>query len=158
MGIKSSIYNGVVSHSRLLPKSHSFSYKVYSILFDIDKLEDIQKQCNLFSYNRFNFFSFYFKDHGKKDGSNPKKWILEIADNENIDKKNLKIFCLCYPRVLGYVFNPISVWFVYSKNILEMIVYEVRNTFGEDHSYVFNLKSESEKLDHKSKKLPKRIR
>ena len=153
MGIKSSIYNGVVSHSRLLPKSHSFSYKVYSILFDIDKLEDIQKQCKLFSYNRFNFFSFYFKDHGKKDGSNPKKWILEIADNENIDKKNLKIFCLCYPRVLGYVFNPISVWFVYSKNILEMIVYEVRNTFGEDHSYVFNLKSESEKLDHKSKKL-----
>jgi len=91
MGIKSSIYNGVVSHSRLLPKSHSFSYKVYSILFDIDKLEDIQKQCNLFSYNRFNFFSFYFKDHGKKDGSNPKKWILEIADNENIDKDKPKI-------------------------------------------------------------------
>ena len=153
MGIKSSIYNGVVSHSRLIPKNHSFSYKVYSILFNIDELENIQENCNLFSYNRFNFFSFYFKDHGKKDGSNPKEWILEIASREKIDKNNLEIFCLCYPRVLGYVFNPISVWFIYSNSILKMIIYEVRNTFGEDHSYVFKLDNESQKLNHKSKKL-----
>ena len=152
MGIKSSIYNGVVSHSRLIPKNHSFSYKVYSILFNIDELENIQENCNLFSYNRFNFFSFYFKDHGKKDGSNPKEWILEIASREKIDKDNLEIFCLCYPRVLGYVFNPISVWFIYSNSILKMIIYEVRNTFGEDHSYVFKLDNESQKLNHKSKK------
>ena len=70
MGIKSSIYNGVVSHSRLIPKNHSFSYKVYSILFNIDELENIQENCNLFSYNRFNFFSFYFKDQFESDALN----------------------------------------------------------------------------------------
>ena len=153
MGIESSIFNGIVSHSRLLPKVHNFSYKVYSMLFNIDELEKTQKECKFFSYNKFNLFSFYYKDHGEKDGSNPKEWILKIAKKESISPLGLKIFCLCYPRVLGYVFNPISVWFIYNKNTLRMIIYEVRNTFGEDHSYVFNLINESEKLNHKSKKL-----
>ena len=153
MGLKSSIFNGIVSHSRLIPKKHSFTYKVFSILFDIDKLDETQRSCSLFSYNKFNFFSFYYKDHGEKNGSNPKNWILKIVKKEKINESNLKIYCLCYPRILGYVFNPITVWFIYSKNNLKMIVYEVRNTFGEDHSYVFKLDKESQKLNHKSKKL-----
>ena len=79
MGLKSSIFNGIVSHSRLIPKKHSFTYKVFSILFDIDKLDETQRSCSLFSYNKFNFFSFYYKDHGEKNGSNPKNWILKIS-------------------------------------------------------------------------------
>ena len=153
MGVETTIFNGMVSHVRFFPKKHKFNYRVFSMLFEIDKLEEIEKSSRLFSYNKFNLFSFFNKDHGEKDGTNPRNWIQKIAKKAGVEIKNTKIFCLCYPRVLGYVFNPISVWFVYNKDNLKMLIYEVRNTFGEDHSYVFKLGGESTNFNHKSEKL-----
>ena len=79
MGLRSSIFDGIVVHSRLIPKKHNFKYKVFSILFNIDDLNKISNKNLLFSYNKFNLFSFFDKDHGEKDGSNPRSWILKIA-------------------------------------------------------------------------------
>ena len=92
MGLRTSIFDGVVVHSRLIPKEHSFKYKVFSILFNIDDLKNFSNKYIFFSYNRFNLFSFFDKDHGEKDGSNPREWILKIAKNQNIDCDNLRIF------------------------------------------------------------------
>ena len=153
MGLRTSIFDGIVVHSRLIPKKHNFKYRVFSILFNIDDLKIISKKNLFFSYNKFNLFSFFDKDHGEKDGSNPRQWILKIAKKQNISCDNLRIFCLCYPRVLGYVFNPISVWFVYNEEYLKMIIYEVRNTFGEDHSYSFKVNDKFDLDSHKTKKL-----
>lgn len=153
MGLRTSIFDGIVVHSRLIPKKHNFKYRVFSILFNIDDLKTISKKNLFFSYNKFNLFSFFDKDHGEKDGSNPRQWILKIAKKQNISCDNLRIFCLCYPRVLGYVFNPISVWFVYNEEYLKMIIYEVRNTFGEDHSYSFKVNDKFDLDSHKTKKL-----
>ena len=153
MELKTSIYEGFVIHTRFIPKKHNFKYKVFSILFDIDDLRDISKKSIFFSYNKFNLFSFFDKDFGEKDGSSPKLWILNIAKKQRIKLKKIKIFCLCYPRIFGYVFNPITTWFVYDEKILKMIVYEVRNTFGEDHSYAFKVDNNFELNNHKTKKL-----
>ena len=153
MGLRTSIFDGIVVHSRLIPKKHNFKYRVFSILFNIDDLKIISKKNLFFSYNKFNLFSFFDKDHGEKDGSNPRQWILKIAKKQNISCDNLRIFCLCYPRILGYVFNPISVWFIYNEEYLKMIVYEVRNTFGEDHSYSFKVNDKFDLDNHKTKKL-----
>ena len=155
MALTTTIYEGPIVHKRYHQKKHKFKYNVFNLLLNIDDLSGLNKKYKLFSYNRFNLFSFHDKDHGKKDGTSVKDWIFEILVNceIRISKDELKVFGLCYPRILGYVFNPISVWSVYDKkNILRLLIYEVRNTFGEDHSYVVKINNENDKLNHNRKK------
>ena len=155
MALTTNIYEGPIVHKRYYQKKHKFKYNVFNLLLNIDDLSGLNKKYKLFSYNRFNLFSFHDKDHGKKDGTSIKDWILEILVNCDIkiSKDELKVLCLCYPRILGYVFNPISVWSVYDKkDILRLLIYEVRNTFGEDHSYVVKINNENDKLNHNRKK------
>ena len=66
MGLRTSIFDGVVIHSRLIPKKHNFKYKVFSILFNIDDLKNISNKNLFFSYNKFNLFSFSIKIMVKK--------------------------------------------------------------------------------------------
>ena len=130
--INSSIYNGQVIHKRFKPKVHSFRYDVFSLLIDLSELETLDKQVNFFSYNKFNWISFYDKDHGDRDGSSLINWVQKNLRKNNISTENIKIKILCYPRIFGFVFNPLSVFYVYNSNEnLISILYEVKNTFGE---------------------------
>lgn len=125
-------------HKRLKPAINQFSYKIFYLCFDISKIKDLS--CNILSVNRFNLFSFYNKDHGQKDGSNLEDWIRNILDKKNLNQKVNKIFLMTHPRVLGYVFNPVSFWFCLDKeeNLIAVLA-EVNNTFGENHNYlIFN--------------------
>ena len=132
-----SLYTGKVMHARLKPVHHRFSYRVFSLLVDIDRLEEAGRQSRFFSVNRFNLASFHEKDHGPSDGTPLRPHIEKLLRNAGIQDKPDRICLLAYPRILGYVFNPLSVYFVYGKSdALTAIVYEVRNTFGERHSYV----------------------
>ena len=134
----SSIYNGTVIHKRFRPKVHFFKYKVFSLLLDLSEFYLLEKELKIFSYNKFNVLSFYDSDHGPRDGTSIKDWIIENLKKHNIKTKNIKIKLLCYPRIFGYVFNPLSVFFIYNKNFdLISILYEVKNTFGEQHTYIF---------------------
>jgi uncharacterized protein len=138
--INSSIYNGQVIHKRFKPKIHSFKYKVFSLLIDLSELELLDTKVNFFSYNKFNLISFYDKDHGERDGSCLIDWISKNLKKNNISSENIKIKILCYPRILGFVFNPLSVFYVYNANDnLITILYEVKNTFGEQHTYIFRV-------------------
>ena len=134
----SSIYNGTVIHKRFKPKVHYFKYKVFSLLIDLSDLNLLNKNINFFSYNNFNLISFFDKDHGERDGSSLVEWEKKNLKENNINSENIRIKLLCYPRILGYVFNPLSVFFVYDKqeNLIS-ILYEVKNTFGEQHTYIF---------------------
>lgn len=144
----SKIYKGKVIHRRFKPKEHYFKYSVFSLLIDLDELEDIQKEISIFSYNKFNIISFFDKDHGERDGSSLKNWVYSNIKTLGIEE-DVKIKLLCYPRIFGYVFNPLSIFFVYDKNSkLIAILYEVKNTFGEQHTYVF--KTNDEKVIHNS--------
>ena len=138
----SKIYTGKVIHRRFKPKEHYFKYSVFSLLIDLDELEDIQKEISIFSYNKFNIISFFDKDHGERDSSSLKNWVYSNLKTLGIEEE-VKIKLLCYPRIFGYVFNPLSIFFVYDKNSkLIAILYEVKNTFGEQHTYVFKTNDE----------------
>jgi len=138
----SSIYNGTVIHKRFKPKVHYFRYKVFSLLIDLDELNTLNDLIPYFSYNRFNLISFYDKDHGYRDGSSLKQWVIKNLKDAGIKDQEINIKLLCYPRIFGYVFNPLSVFFVYDKSkSLIAILYEVKNTFGEQHTYVFQINS-----------------
>ncbi|RYE59949.1 MAG: DUF1365 domain-containing protein [Hyphomicrobiales bacterium] len=129
----SAIYVGQVVHQRHRPKKHHLRYRVFSILIDLDDLPRLDG-LRLFSHNRWGLFSFRDSDHGH--GQDPRAWAqeqLKIAGQPEATKIRL----LCYPRILGYVFNPLSVWFCEDAagNPIATI-YEVHNTFGERHTYV----------------------
>ena len=134
----SCIYNGSVIHKRFKPKEHFFKYSVFSLLIDLAELKEIEKKINFFSYNKFNLISFFDIDHGPRDGSSLEDWVKQNLKTIGILNKSVKIRLLCYPRIFGYVFNPLSIFFIYDENDqLISILYEVKNTFGEQHTYVF---------------------
>ena len=139
----SKIYTGKVIHRRFKPKNHYFKYSVFSLLIDLDDLEEINKNITIFSYNKFNIISFFDKDHGDRDGSSIKLWVKKNLRNIGIMTEDISIKLLCYPRIFGYVFNPLSTYFIYNKHSeLISIFYEVKNTFGEQHTYIFKAQDE----------------
>lgn len=124
-----------VFHKRFKPKANQFNYFVNYICFDIAKIKQLKKR--FFSINKFNLFSFYFKDHGLKDGANPKIWCEKILEKEGIKSKINRIFLLTHPRILGWVFNPVNFWLCLDKNSkLIACLCQVNNTFGQTHSYL----------------------
>ncbi len=128
----------LVTHKRLKPVVNQFVYRVFYLCFDIAKQKQIASK--FLSLNRFNLFSFYDRDHGKRDGSSLEAWIREILRSKNLDQKIKKISLLSYPRVLNYVFSPVSFWFCFDEaETLIAVLCEVNNTFGENHNYlIFN--------------------
>jgi len=149
----SCIYSGFVTHERFKPKRHFFSYKTFSLLIDLDELEDIGKKIKFFSYNKFNILSFHNIDHGNRDGSSLIKWVKSTLKKSKININIKKIKLLCYPRFFGYVFNPLSIFYCYDKNLnLKVIFYEVKNTFNEQHTYIFRCLDSSNLILHKCNK------
>ena len=151
--ISSSIYNGNVIHKRFKPKKHFFKYKVFSLFLDLSELKELHNNLNFFSLNKFNLISFYEKDHGERDGSSLLDWVKNNLRSNSISTNNIKVKLLCYPRILGYVFNPLSIFFVYDndENLIS-ILYEVKNTFGEQHTYVFKIEGENKLIQNNCSK------
>ena len=149
--MNSCIYNGIVSHTRFKPVKHHLKYKTFSLLIDLDEIEKLDKSISIFSSNKFNIFSFYNKDHGERNGKPLKKWVLENLKKFNIQQNINKIKLLCYPRIFGYVFNPLSIFYCYENDNLLAIFYEVKNTFNEQHTYIFKING-SGKIEQKCKK------
>jgi len=151
--INSYIYNGKVIHKRFKPKEHFFKYNVFSLFIDLSELDQLNDSLNFFSLNRFNLISFYEKDHGDRDGSSLMEWVKNNLSINKISTDNIRVKLLCYPRILGYVFNPLSIFFVYDKNEnLISILYEVKNTFGEQHTYVFKVESDNKLIQNNCSK------
>jgi DUF1365 family protein len=150
--MNSCIYNGEVTHKRFKPVKHFLKYKTFSLLIDLDEIIQLDSKISIFSHNRFNIFSFYDEDHGERDGSNLKKWVLVNIKKFNIQGKINKIKILCYPRIFGYVFNPLSIFYCYEDDKLKAIFYEVKNTFNEQHTYIFKIKNNEEIIQKCKKK------
>jgi uncharacterized protein len=135
------LYIGEVMHARLKPIGHRFSYRVMSLLIDLDRLEAADRQSPLFGVNRTALYSFNEADHGDRDGASLRGYAQRCAAECGIDLTGGRVRLLCYPRLLGYTFNPLSVYFCHrADGELALVIYEVRNTFGEIHSYVLPVK------------------
>jgi DUF1365 family protein len=131
------LYVGKVMHARLKPFAHRFSYRVMSLLIDLNRLEAADRQSRLFGVNRAALCSFHEADHGPRDGSSLRAHTQALAQAHGIDLTGGRVLLLCYPRLFGYAFNPLSVYFCHrGDGELALIIYEVRNTFGEIHAYV----------------------
>jgi len=149
--MNSCIYNGEVNHTRFKPVKHLLNYKTFSLFIDLDEIEQLDKSISIFSHNKFNIFSFYNKDHGDRDGNCLKKWVISNLQKYKIEGNISKIKILCYPRIFGYVFNPLSIFYCYENDKLKSIFYEVKNTFNEQHTYIFKIK-DGEEIKQKCKK------
>ena len=150
--MNSCIYNGEVTHTRFKPVRHFLKYKTFSLLIDLDEINLLDKSIGIFSHNKFNIFSFYDKDHGDRDGGNLKDWVISNLKKFQIKENITNIKLLCYPRILGYVFNPLSIFYCYEKDKLVAIFYEVKNTFNEQHTYIFKIKNNEEIIQKCRKK------
>lgn len=139
--LNSRAYCGQVMHHRFSPKRHRFVYSVFSLLLDLDELPELSRRIKGFSFNRFNLFSFHEKDHGAGKGQ-LRREIEQLLHNRGYGDATARIMLLCYPRILGYVFNPLSVYFCYDRQQrLAVVIYEVSNTFGERHSYLIEVEA-----------------
>jgi hypothetical protein len=132
----SALYTGTVMHQRLRPARHRLRYRMFSLLVDLDELAPLAQRLSLFSLNRFNLFSLHERDYGAGDGRG-----LRVHVERQLLAASLRtggaIRLLSMPRILGYAFNPLSVYFCHHpEGGLQAILYEVNNTFGERHSYL----------------------
>lgn len=135
----SRLYLSQVMHQRFFPVQYRFTYRVFSLLLDLQQLDACTSKLRLLSLDRFNFLSFYRRDHGPRDGSSLTGWAEQLLAQQHIDLHGGKILLLCFPRLLGYAFNPLSIWYCHHQDgSLRAVICEVNNTFGEHHFYLLH--------------------
>ncbi|MGU3493459.1 DUF1365 domain-containing protein [Xanthobacteraceae bacterium A53D] len=135
-GGASALYAGTVMHHRLRPRVHRLSYRIFSVLLDIDAIDETCGRLRLFSRNRFNLFSFRDRDYGDGSATPLRAQVEALLERAGLANDGGAIRLFTMPRILGYAFNPLSVYFCHRRDgTLQAILYEVSNTFGERHSY-----------------------
>lgn len=137
------LYRGRITHHRLHPVRHRFSYRVFSLYIDLDELDGLGRRLRLLSIDRPNLISFHTADHGPRDGAPLKPWALRQLAAAGVELGQPRIMLLCLPRVLSYAFNPLSVYYAFDGPRIAGLLYEVKNTFGEQHVYAFPVQGAS---------------
>ena len=142
-------------HRRTRPRAYAFVYRVFNICLDIDRIGETAAGLRWFSYNRFNLFSFRDRDHGPRDGTSLRAWIDRQLAAAGLRDAGANVRLLCMPRVLGYGFDPLSVWYCHDRaGALRAVLYEVKNTFGGQHGYLFPVDpNRSGPVDHEADKI-----
>jgi uncharacterized protein len=123
-----------ITHSRSRPRKNAFAYRALYLILPLSMLGRDPRP--LFAFDRFNLFSFHARDHG--DGKTDlETWARAQLARHGISEADGEITLMTLPRVLGYVFNPVSFWLCHdSDHRLRAVIAEVNNTFGERHVYV----------------------
>lgn len=147
--MSSALYTGHVMHQRLRPLRHRLRYRMFTLLLDLDDIDALGARLRWFSVGRFNLFSFRPGDHG--DGSADTVAGLRAHIDARLREAGLPsggaVRLLAMPRMLGYAFNPLSIWFCHAPDgRLQAIVYEVNNTFGQRHSYLIEVAAAADDL------------
>lgn len=134
----SCIYSGYVRHRRHRPRVHAFRYRLFQLHLDLDELPEVDRAVRLFSVNRFNAVALHERDHLDRRPGDLRPRLAEVLRDAGVSLPAPKIYLLTQCRILGYVFNPISVFYCHDGpgGPLRAVVAEVNNTFGERHLYV----------------------
>jgi uncharacterized protein len=131
------LLTGKVMHERLRPKHHRFTYPVFYVRCDLDRLTSLDS--GWFGIDRWRPLSLHQRDHGPRDGSDLATWMRAQLSQAGIEEANGRIWLQAFPRVFGYAFNPVSFWFCHDRDgRLRALLAEVRNTFGERHGYLLS--------------------
>ena len=125
---------GDVVHERLRPVNHSFTYPLFCLRVPLGNLGEVGEHMPV---NRRGLVSFQERDHGARDGSSCLAWIRNVLKGNAIDTDGISVELHAFPRMLGYVFNPVSFWVCRrGSGDVSAVLVEVNNTFGESHSYL----------------------
>lgn len=136
-GAPACLYATRVMHRRRVPPLYRFVYRSFHLLLDIDRVDQAAASTRWFSHNRFNLLAFHDRDHGDGRVGDLRGWAGRTLAARGLPAPDGRIRLLCMPRVFGHVFNPISLWYCEdAQGELRAVIAEVRNTFGEKHSYV----------------------
>ncbi len=139
----SALYEGAVMHRRFRPRPHHLRYRLFSFFLDLDEIPTLSRRLRLFSHNSFNCFAFFDRDHGDGSATPLRIQIEQLLRQAGLDPEGGAIRVLCLPRVLGHVFNPISIFYCHGRDgALQAMLYEVNNTFGQRHSYLIPVVAE----------------
>jgi hypothetical protein len=142
--MRSALYEATVMHHRVRPFRHRFVYRVFSLLLDVDELGALGRRLRLFSHNRFNLLSVHDRDFGPGDGKPLRGWVERLVSEHGLGFEVGRIDLLCFPRLLGYVFNPLSTYYVHDQDgALRAMLYEVTNTYRDRHSYLLPVDPEA---------------
>lgn len=130
--MNSFLYEITIVHQRMYLKKHLLKYKIFMFYLDLDEINTIIKKIFLISYNKFNFYSLFDKDHFYfyKNNLSIKENVVQYFKENKLLIPD-KIFLLTNLRFLGYVFNPVSFYYCFKNNQLIYILSEVNNTFHE---------------------------
>lgn len=138
------LLRGHTAHQRSRPFNHRFQYGLTLIDIDIDRLDEADQHCALFSVEKSNLFSFNRNDHGPRTTSPLRPWAEKMFDQATIDLRGGAIRLISFPRHAMYKFAPISLWLGYDPDgRLRGVLYEVHNTFGETHLYIAKTRDEA---------------
>lgn len=135
--MNSALYQGAVAHRRFRPKAHRLRYRVFWLMLDLAELNGLDRRLAVFSRNRFNLLSFHDRDHGDGSRTPLRDQIEARLGAVGVDLEGGAIRLLTMPRMLGHVFNPLSLYYCHRPDgALAAMVYEVTSTFGLRHAYV----------------------
>ncbi|WP_423067246.1 DUF1365 domain-containing protein [Devosia sp. CN2-171] len=149
---RSAIYAGDVHHARFKPRRHRLHYRVFAMLLDLDEIPLLANR--LFAHNRFAIFSFHDRDHGDGHTGTLRAWVEARVAEAGLPEAAHRIEILCYPRLFGYVFNPLTEYFCYDRSgTLRAVLHEVCNTYGERLVYVIRTDAEGGHIRHAALKL-----
>ena len=134
--IDSGLFVGTLRHRRFTPLAHDFTYPLFMALLDVDRVSELMRVSAVTSCNRWNWASFDDRDH-LGDPSRPLRERLVVdAARHRIEVPAGRIFLLTHLRYLGYCFNPVSFFYCFDRTEqLQVVLAEVRNTFGGAHNY-----------------------
>ena len=132
-----SFYKGCITHQRLDGLRHRFAYKLAYVLVDLDAIDEAHAQSSILSIGRGGVMSVLARDHGDRTSPDLAQWVRRFLTQQGVDQQASTIKLLTMPRMFGYVFNPISVYFIFDADQnLHHVLYEVNNTFGDRHFYL----------------------
>ncbi len=135
-------------HKRLRPKQHAFEYGCFWLWLDIAKMEAVAGKLRWFSLNRFNLFSLFQRDFADRTDTALQPRIATCLKEAGVMQEPGAIYLLTMPRILGYAFNPLSVYFCHNKaGKLAALLWEVSNTFGQRHSYLIPVAEDAEVIE-----------
>jgi DUF1365 family protein len=128
------LVEGLIGHVRTRPARNAFIYPAFCLRLPLSQLADLPSRG--VALNRFGVVAFHERDHGPRDGSPLAPWIAALLAGEGIDVDG-EIVLYTFPRMLGYLFNPVSFWLCHDRfGDVRAILAEVSNTFGEQHNYL----------------------
>jgi|LNFM01.1.fsa_nt_gb DUF1365 family protein len=137
---RSCLYMGTVAHKRLAPRRHGFAYRVFSLCLDVDEVDLLDRRLRLFSRNRWNVLGIRDRDLGDSTDTSVGAKARRLLSDAGLSAFGHRIELICYPRIFGYVFNPLSVYFCRDEvGVIGAMIYEVSNTFRERRAYLIEV-------------------